>query len=220
MGNAQDQISYLITRPASMSPDKKEEVLDAGFQLAQKVFQGVGRDETAGRMFGEGERQQTHKLVLAYKAGVMVGFAGYNYFDVAGRMVMYLDGTIVDPDAQGMGIYGAMINHALLPDCGTMVFRTQNPRIYQGTRSCGLFRAIYPETNLSEAPEDVGQIAAELLGIIGKGKMVCPKSLVVRGSYGTNGLYVARPTTKDEGINQLFEERLDKGDGFVVVAIR
>lgn len=195
----------------------REALLDGGFNLVRKVFQGVDRQETADHMFGLPEANQ--ELVVVFDGSEkIIGFAGIRQLSLKESKVTYRVGTIVDPEHQGRGIYKRLIREGLHPDSEAMVVRTQNPRVYQSIRSAGIFEEIYPRIDGEEVPRKIYETASEVLELIGKKPNIDPQSLIVRGVYG-EGLYSEPISCRKDDVNALFR-KLGRGDGFVIVGMR
>lgn len=158
----------------------------------------------------------------------LVGFAAYSVFDMKtgmrnSRRVLYLNGIVMDREAQGNGIAAVALLEAIRQeDPQALALRTQNPAMYSATgkivSGLGLVHRLFP--SLSYRPDkEAKRIARNVSNILNE-KHYDATRFFDSGTYGM-ALNDSVPRVNPE-VEELFAQlKLDReaGDSIIVVAM-
>lgn len=158
----------------------------------------------------------------------LVGFAAYSVFDMKvgmrkSRRVLYLNGIVMDSEAQGNGIAPVALLEAIRQeDPQALALRTQNPAMYSAAGKIvgglELEHRLFP--SLSDSPDKEAKRIARNVSRILNEKHYDASRFFDSGTYGM-ALNGSVPRVNFE-VEQLFAElRIDReaGDSIIVVAM-
>jgi|GEM_PF-5357689 len=209
-----ETLSFSLVEPDGLPSSRKGAILEQCYGLVRQVFKGVDRQETADHIFGTNPTKP-QSLLLVYEGEAVVAFSGFQVITIGNHQVVYRVGTVLHPDHQSKGLYKRMIRECFPEGSTALVLRSQNPRVYQGILSSGLFSRIYPDTNGDIVPQDVVNLVQGVIDYRMMDIILGDGSLLVKDSY-SGGLYQDRILSRNDAVNRLFAP-LYPSDGYLIV---
>lgn len=175
------------------------EVAASGFRVAQAE---KGIEEIRNVVAG------ADLVVLMHNDSTLLGFATFMFFPV--HRAIYLQGVVIDPDAQGQSRASTIIKVPLedTESYTRLAFVTQSPTMFCLARK--LTSSMCPNPNNPIVPMVEQEIARELRN--GKKNAHDPRTLIIRDIYDPC-LYTAIPESRDTRVNEWFRESLEIVNG-------
>ncbi len=213
-------------RPYSIEAiDSPAETLSA-IQQKQLVDEltRVGKSAFGSQMTREDVAAHTmpiDTLFVVRKGERIIGFSSNKHLKLPSGEMLYLAGTGVDREHSGKGIYGIVRPFSVLyaishgHNFAHVSSRTQSPIVYASLSKLG----IHPRPGV-KLPKHVKEAAAHLAKHLSPEKPFDPKTLVIRGAFGSS-LYDSPPLHHDKKLNNFVYRRvkLQEGDGLLMVAV-
>lgn len=206
-----EEIKKISHPDKTFSGKERKNVIDELTEIARDGFgSGITKQDVEEHVMPSG------LMYLIKDKENVIGFSLYDFLNVHGKNILFMNGAVIKKNYQQKGIY-SRIKQRVLSE-GKFDFamaRTQSPVAYAAIDK--LFGRIYPDG--SEIPDDVKEIAELVAKDHLKMKNFNRDTFVEKGTYGKS-LYTVVP--RHERSNDFFDNvlKLDykAGDSVLLVA--